>query len=227
MRNTEIVGIIKRARNHRWPRSGVYRLFPIVSVFFPMVWLWLWLEDSTIFREHGPMENAQVVLVAMGLVAVLWRMSGAGSTVERWMLAAMGLLYLTFVLLECDTRGLDWELLRRLTNGVWRNLWLGGLWIFCSWKLFAQRVEVFSTGTQWLRGKPGFFLIASGCFWVEGWIFDKSHLFQIGGSGLMLEEMMEGNASLFMFIAAIQIWVSPRDQLPKEMREKSEATVLR
>ncbi|MFN7141731.1 MAG: hypothetical protein ACK4UN_20610 [Limisphaerales bacterium] len=189
------------AVTERQEEKGTSWALVFVAVVLPLAWLSLWRTDPVIYREHGPMEMFQVAALVVGLFLSYINTKISPRIGDKVVYLGLGLLFLTFILLEFDTRSFNSPLLIRLTNGKIRNLWLGFLWggvaILAIWRLR----NVLEAGWKWLRSRPGTFMMISGVFWVAGWAVDKWKPSN-AGVALMTEELLEVNAAYFMLISA-------------------------
>jgi hypothetical protein len=181
--------------------------------------LWLWLSTTTaganIFVEHGPMENFQAICIALGFLIYL-RQIPSSPPAQRLLICALALFYLTFVVVEFDTRELGWRTAALVLNGAVRNAWLAALWILlCLWGLRRRRTLV-PTGWRWFWSPSGWLLMASGVFWIVAGSVDKLKVFSPPARNLLVEELLETNAALLMLVAAVTTvrWASQAAALP-------------
>lgn len=148
------------------------------------------------------MEMFQVAALLVGLFLSGVGVKAAADKDSRILSMGMGLLFLTFILLEFDTRSFDAPLLVTWTNGLPRNVWLGALWIGLGWMILRHLRGVAEAGWGWFRSPPGKLMFIAACFWIAGWVMDK---FKISNKAdaLMFEELMEVDATYFMLLAAV------------------------
>jgi hypothetical protein len=173
----------------------------VLMVGQTLLWFFLWSRGLTVAEEHGPMEITQAALLGVGLLLLGRSAWVAGPGPQRVLHCGLMLLYGTFLLLEVDTRDFGIKQLDVFFNGIVRNLWLGGLWVWlgvaalrCFWPLWR-------TFRQWLPGCAGLLLCASGALWITSRVVEQLHLFP--EAGFFPEELVETNAALLMLAAAL------------------------
>jgi hypothetical protein len=177
-----------------------------VAIAFPLLWLWLWRFDARIFREHGPMENFQVVAAFIGLLLLVHAIQRSQNPAERVFFGGLALVYFTLVILEFDVRPFDKPLLNRLLRGPVRNGSLATLWFIGLLFFLRDPRNVWSAFIAWMNRPAGALLIVSGAFWICGGLTDKTKPLASPAQNLMAEETFETNAALFMLAAAVLIW---------------------
>jgi hypothetical protein len=176
----------------------------IVLAVFSVLWFWLSTTSAgaNIFVEHGPMENFQAICIALGFFIFLGQIRSTRPP-QRLLVCALATFYLTFVVVEFDTRELGWRTAALILNGPVRNVWLVGLWILlCLWALRHRR-PLLQTGWQWLWSPSGWLLMGAGVFWLVAGAVDKLKLFSPPSRNLLVEELLESNAALLMLVAAV------------------------
>jgi hypothetical protein len=186
-------------------------------VVFSALWLWLSTTPAgaNIFVEHGPMENFQAICIGLGFLLYLGQIRSSQPP-HRLLVAALAVFYLTFVVVEFDTRELGWRTAAVVLNGPVRNIWLVALWAaICVWALRHRRI-VLPTGWRWLGSPSGLLLMGSGVFWIVAGAVDKLKLFSPPARNLLVEELLETNAALLMVVAAIAIvrWTGQAGAVP-------------
>jgi hypothetical protein len=181
--------------------------------------LWLWLSTSaagaTIFIEHGPMENFQTICIVVGFLFYVRQIPAARPT-NRVLFSALALFYLTFAVVEFDTRELGWPTAALVLNGRVRNAWLATLWLLMGLWALRHRRALVQTGWQWLWSPSGMLLSGAGVFWVIAGIVDKLKLFSPAARNLLAEELLESNAALLMLLAAVAAarWTTQAAAIP-------------
>lgn len=147
--------------------------------------------------EHGPLENFQAValVIAAIILAVGSLRCSAGA---RVFVLGVSLFCFVFLMLEFDTRAFNAPLLRRLTNGTPRNIWLGTLTALYAYAFWRKRFEMPALFQRWLRDRAGLLMLLSGGFWIAGAVFEHGNFFTDTNVTLILEEVLEVDAALFM-----------------------------
>lgn len=125
------------------------------------------------------------------------------SSPPRIFMLGLSLFCFVFLMLEFDTRAFDSPLLRRLTNGTPRNIWLGSLVALCAFAFWRHRTSIPSLFQRWLRDRAGLLMLISGAFWIAGGVFEHGKFFADPDTTLILEEVFEVNAALFMAWSAL------------------------
>jgi hypothetical protein len=201
----DIAAALRHSISHRWAASWPSRITWVILLF---LWAAIWTAAAAIFpdisREHGPMEAFQASTLAAGcLLLASISISKNYPRPTRIVAAGLSLFFLTFFLLEFDTRYFNSPLLRRLTNGGVRNAWLGSLVLIYAIQVIRSFNTFLPALTDWLSHRTGMIFVASGFFWVAGFIVDKFNRFDDKTIALLLEELMETEAALLMGICAI------------------------
>lgn len=187
-----------KALAHRWPASGKAR-FAIATVAL------LGLGIATILchhnprahEEHGWLENIQAVAISLAAITLA---AGAVTLPRPRRVFALGIALFCFVflMLEFDTRAFKIPALTRATNGTVRNAWLGGLVVLYSISFWRTRRHMPALLFRWLGSRAGLLMILSGAFWIAGAVFEHGKFFADPESTLILEEVIEVNAAIFM-----------------------------
>jgi len=110
----------------------------------------------------------------------------------------LALLCFVFLMLEFDTRAFNIPMLRRITNGAVRNVWLGSVVALYAFSLWRHRREAPAQIQKWLASRAGLLMVISGGFWIAGAVFEHGKFFANAEATLVLEEVVEVNAALFM-----------------------------
>ena len=161
--------------------------------------------------EHGPLENFQAItlaIAALALAVAATKCSGA----SRIFALGLSLFCFVFLMLEFDTRAFNNTLLRRLTNGTPRNIWLGTLVAIYAFAFWRHRMELLPLFGRWLSDRAGLLMLLSGGFWIAGAIFEHGRFFSAPETTLILEEVVEVDAALFMVwsaFATIKLLTAP------------------
>ena len=187
-----------KAFRYHWPISAQTRFFIAFTTRVGIVAALLVSgQNPTAHIEHGPLENFQAV--ALSLSAIVMAVAGIRlGDVRRVFAFGLALFCFIFFMLEFDTRALDMPTLRRFTNGMIRNVWLGGLAAAYGFALWRRRREMPLQIQRWLGDRAGLLMLLSGGFWIAGAVFEHGRFFSDPDITLMLEEVMEVNAALFM-----------------------------
>lgn len=167
------------------------------NTFFPALFSSGWHPEE----ENGLMENLQALLLLGGAILFFWN-SFKSQSGERMLYAGVGLLHLTFLVLEVDLRAYDLPALNRIFNGRIRDAWLGGIWLLAVWWCWSNRIPTWQAFTRWLRTPAGLFLIIAGGFWVISGVVDKLDPIQPHELNLFVEEQTEVNATWLMLVSA-------------------------
>jgi hypothetical protein len=153
--------------------------------------------------EHGPLENFQAIMLtvsALLLGGVAPGLKGA----QRVFAFGLALFCFVFLLLEFDTRQFGNSLLRTATNGAVRNVWVGVLVALYAATFWPKRDQMLTQIGRWLRDRAGLLMLIAGGFWVTGALFEHGSFFSDRDVTLMLEEVVEVNAALFMAWSALE-----------------------
>jgi hypothetical protein len=192
-----------KALRYRWPLSLKTRLLitAVAIVIFTVAWF-ICQRDHKAHLEHGALENIQAAaLVSAAIILALAAAKTSGS--RRVFVLGLSLFCFVFLMLEFDTRAFNSPLLRRLTNGTPRNLWLGtvvALYAFAFWR---RRFEMPPLFVRWLSDRAGLLMLIAGGFWIAGAIFEHGPIFSDPETKLILEEVIEVDAALFMAWSAL------------------------
>ncbi|MCI0747143.1 MAG: hypothetical protein L0Y58_17205 [Verrucomicrobia subdivision 3 bacterium] len=179
-------------------------LVRVALLFFAsLLWLVAWRYYPHIAVEHGPMENFQAACILAGMFVLAWTAWRTPDAAGRILYAGVILLYLTFLLVEFDTRPLQNKWLTILFNGVVRNTALVILWVAGFFWFLRHVRAVFEFFARWIRAPAGITLVISGGYWLLAGAIDKVHPFTTGNANLMAEEFLEVNAAFLMLLVAI------------------------
>ena len=160
--------------------------------------------DPMVSREHGPLENFQVVCLVLGAVIFLREAARSTGGPVRLMALGLALLHFSFLVIEVDVRSFAppaW--VNSLLNGTIRDAWLGLLWV--AWGVAGGGGR--PGGVPGGRGRvgppppPGLvltrLLLKLGALIEKGRLFSRADLTRLG------EEAMEVCAAAFMLLAAL------------------------
>ena len=153
--------------------------------------------------EHGPLENFQAIMLmlpALLLMLTAFWLKGA----QRVFAFGIALFCSVFLLLEFDTRQFGNAILRKVTNGAVRNIWVGALVALYAATFWPRRNEMLAEIQRWLRDRAGLLMLIAGGFWVAGAVFEHGKFFADRDVTLVLEEVVEVNAALFMAWSALE-----------------------
>ena len=159
-------------------------------------------QDSTLGREHGPLENFQalsLVLATFFFALSAWRCDRRAVVI---LASGLGLLCWMFFLLEFDTRTFGNAALIWITNGIGRAIWLGALWGALALATLTALRSVWTAFRAWLTTASGYAMLTAGACWIlaKGW--DKGGLPHLMGM-YFLEELIEVNAACLMLGSAL------------------------
>lgn len=187
-----------------------------ISVF----WWVGWRSDPRIADEHHAMENFQVACLLGGILFLVGALRATTDVANRLFFLGLILLFFTLVVLEVDTREMDApQWLIWVTNGGFRDLWLGGLWVIVA--LIYARGEphrILGRFYAWLSTAAGRLMLGAGVLWAVASIAEKQ--FHVGA---FVEEWLECQAGLLMahsaWLTFRQVryqgssnWISGRDR---------------
>jgi hypothetical protein len=193
-----------------------------------------WLSrrsEQGIAREHGPMENFQVVCLSLAVLVLwthAWRIGEAGA---RWFAGLGGLGCFTMLLLELDVRPFGINALTFWLNGMVRNLWVGALWVggvVLAWK---HRARIAAYFCAWIFTPAPIVFAASASFWAAGAILEKLH-FDSRADEFFWEELMEVNGAWLMLwavgeMAFAPIWFEKVDLPPAKRPTRRAASEIK
>ena len=181
-----------------------------------LLWLVLWRQDPQLFRENGPMENAQAgcLFIGMALLAgASWKSKRAS---QRILFGGLMLLYLTMLVRELDFRNLNAPRLHFWLHGRVRDVVLGFCW-FAGLMLFLRNARpVWREFIDWLYRPAGAWLLLAGAGWFLGGLFDQFKPLEGKQANLMAEELLEINAGVAMLAGAIATYKGREQPLPAE-----------
>ncbi len=160
--------------------------------------------DPMVSREHGPLENFQVVCLVLGAVIFLREAARSTGGPVRLMALGLALLPVLFLVMEVDVRSFAppaW--VNSLLNGTIRDAWLGLLWVAWGVAVWLARLAVLPAGWSWMASRSGLVMIYAGIFWNLGALIEKGRLFSRADLTRLGEEAMEVCAAAFMLLAAL------------------------
>lgn len=186
----------------RWPFTrGQTLLVLLIAAAAPPLWYALRRFDSQIAREHGPIENFQVLCI-VGSMAIM-ALAGLLSKDRAVKVFCFGLMLFNtnLFVLEFDTREWNNDALNFFFTGKSRSALLGAAWLLAAIAFVRNARAVWQVFQQWLFTRSGVLLLISGLFWVLGWLSDRIKPLS-PDECLMLEEAVESNATIFMVASA-------------------------
>jgi hypothetical protein len=181
------------------PATGSGLRWAIALLIFSGGWVAWRSVDPSLAREHGPMENFQVVTLVLGSVLLLMAAARENRFPHRALYLGQALLFFTFFIAEFDVRPWKQPALNLIFNGRIRDAWLGAMWVGAAVLFFRQPAAIWSAFLGWVRTPAGILLLAAGVFWLAAGISDKTKVF---GRDLFGEELFEVNAALLMVASA-------------------------
>jgi hypothetical protein len=192
-------------RHDSFPRAGLILLSPVlVSAFCAWGVIALWINDKTIARENGPLENGQVtLLVVAGLLHFIQRFRIDSSSVVRICHVVLGMLCLSIVIREVDIDKIGpaaaWKtaesILRLSVVLVWCVV---GAHVFRHLlELWQHRWSVLFSMTSWLTG-------IGIVFYLVSWFFDKSVESMGPETRRLCEELLELIGGIFFCTASLR-----------------------
>ncbi|HUS35696.1 MAG TPA: hypothetical protein VM680_10125 [Verrucomicrobiae bacterium] len=187
-----------KALRYHWPMRATTRLLVATIAFAAFAAAaFICHHNPKAHLEHGPLENVQAIALALGAIFL-----AAGSTTcsgaARVFVLGVSLFCFIFLMLEFDTRAFNVPLLRKMTNGTPRNLWLGTLATLYAYAFWGKRTEMPTLFQRWLQDRAGLLMLLSGGFWIAGAVFEHGNFFTDTNVTLILEEVLEVDAALFM-----------------------------
>jgi hypothetical protein len=211
-------------RNDSFPRAGLILLAPaLVSAFCAWVVITLWIDDKTIARENGLLENGQVtLLVVAGLLHFIQRSRIDSSSVARICHVVLGLLCLSIVIREVDIDKIGpaaaWKtaefIIRLCVVLVWCVV---GAHVFRHLlELWRHRWGVLFSMTSWLTA-IGIVL------YMAAWFFDKSVESLGPETRRLCEELLELSGGIFFLHGLAETSRIARGTRPGCMSCKREA----
>lgn len=186
-----------------------------------LLWSWGWLRFPLLSEENGAMENYQAILLFLGIIPCLWAAVRAKELAQRILCGSLALHFVSFIVLEVDTRQLDAPLFNKLFNGRIRDLWLGSLWLIAGMVFLRHRLPTWRRFMQWLSSQAGRYMLAAGVLWLISGLCDKLGLFP--ESHHFLEELLEVNACVLMLISA---FLTFKGQGPQDTAKTFQTTPL-
>lgn len=176
--------------------------------------LWLMLKNQAgISAENGPMENFQIVCLALAFLLWLVATFVEKISTSKIILFSLALFNVSFLVLELDTRDFDAPFFNKLLNGKIRDAWLGCFWLILVISFFRKMKPAWAAFLNWLKTSSGVVMIVSGFFWLVSGLIDKSLL---GRKELYREELMEVNATLLMLISALLFLLNRKKSTPQK-----------
>jgi hypothetical protein len=192
-----------KALRYHWPMPATTRLLVSIIAFTAFAAAaFICHHNPKAHLEHGPLENFQAVALALGAI-VLAIGSARCLAGARVFVLGVSLFCFIFLMLEFDTRAFNVPLLRKMTNGTPRNLWLGTLVALYAYAFWRKRTEMPGLFQRWVQHRAGLLMLLSGGFWIAGAVFEHGDFFSDTNVTLILEEVLEVDAALFMTWSAI------------------------
>jgi hypothetical protein len=203
-RSAALFGLLQILRV-RWKLSPAHRLFLWLGSFaWPALGLYVFRNDPRAQFENGPIETFQVSVIALGallLCASFWPRPVSFRT--KFIVGGLAIIYMIFFLLEFDTRAMDAPILRRLTNGWVRNTWVTLLVVAYTTTLLRHANQLWAVFIEWIWSLPALYFILAGFFWVFAEIIDKLKPVRDPDMAILVEEIIEMDAAVWMLAAAI------------------------
>jgi hypothetical protein len=170
----------------------------IVSVIFWSLFSGVWLENSSVFKENGLLENTQAFTLTITLLFFLAPMFNRFRS-DRLLAVFFSFLTLGFILRELDIETFDLpNILILLGSGQGRNLLLAvGILSTLGCALFKFRYYL-DLSICFVRSRTGFAAIGAGIFLVVGDIFENVQI----PFSVLYEESLELMGYSLLLLAA-------------------------
>ena len=179
-------------------KSSMLALVLIVSVIFWSLFSGVWLENSSVFKENGLLENTQAFTLTITLLFFLAPMFNRFRS-DRLLAVFFSFLTLGFILRELDIETFDLpNILILLGSGQGRNLLLAvGILSTIGFALFKFRYYL-DLSICFLKSRTGFAAIGAGIFLVVGDIFENVQI----PFSVLYEESLELMGYSLLLLAA-------------------------
>lgn len=175
-----------------------------IAAIYASMWSMLALNRVQISHEHGPMENAQAWCLLVGCILFGIQALRESSRDYRILFCALSLFYLSFVLREVEVEDLNIpDLLILLGSGDGKKYFLISCWIISLGFFLVHAKPTWRAFMAWLRTSAGLTISLGGVFYLLGMPFDKKAFDISYDLNVLLEEILESVATLWMLISAV------------------------
>ncbi|MGR8949679.1 MAG: hypothetical protein ACU84Q_16680 [Gammaproteobacteria bacterium] len=191
-------------------------LWVCVVVIYTLIWGVFALNGIRISHEHGPMENTQAGFLCAGFLLLGGLAIRLKTRGHRILFATLALFYASFFLREVEVEDLNIpRVLILLGSGPGKKYLLVTCWLVAAGFFLCYPKETWSAFKKWLKTFAGLTIILGGVFYLLGMPFDKKAFDIQYDLNVLLEEMLESVAALWMLIAAIMSMVQFRNSGPE------------
>jgi hypothetical protein len=184
-----------------WKLAGIFALLIVGDA---AIWAYGSVGNPEIAAESHFVENAQAALLALGAILFFIKGVNSGETHFRILFWSLVVIYLTLFLLELEVGGLQrvYPIFALATPPI-RNYMLIAAWLGMALVLLLNAKDVFGALRDWIIGLPGVLFILAGLFYGAARAAEQD-LWSIAlVSPVLLEEIMELNATVLMLFAAL------------------------
>ncbi len=188
-------------RSAFWKLAGIFALLIAGDA---AIWVYGSVGNPEIAAESHLVENAQAVLLALGAILFFIKGVNSGETHFRILFWSLVLIYLTLFLLELEVGSLQrtYAIFALATPPI-RTYVLIAAWLGMALVLLVNARDVFGALRDWIIGLPGVLFILAGLFYGAARAAEQD-LWSIAlVSPVLLEEIMELNATVLMLFAAL------------------------
>ena len=188
-------------RSAFWKLGGILALLIVGDA---AIWVYGSVGNPEIAAESHLVENAQAVLLALGAILFFIKGVNSGETHFRILFWSLVLIYLSLFLLELEVGSFQrvYPIFALATPPI-RNYVLIATWLGMALVLLLNARDVFGAWRDWIIGLPGVLFILAGLFYGAARAAEQD-LWSIAlVSPVLLEEIMELNATVVMLFAAL------------------------
>ena len=178
-------------------------LMTVLAIDLCCVLMLLGIGSEAFYQENGLLENAQLIALALGIVAHAWRCRHAVSVFERRLFAALCLLSLAICYREADLQSLlPLDSALRSALHIAKPIVTPPLWIAAAIMLGRCLAADWRRTRSFLSSDVA--LLMGGCavMMVLAVLLDKS-VIHFPGPDRFFEELLELSAYLYLLVAAL------------------------